>query len=58
MNDGERVRIINAELRYYMHIPDPDSLTDEEWACRFKELEYIRKMEAQGNATNATTPNY
>lgn len=37
----------NAQLRYYMHISDPDSLSDEEWAMRFKELEWIRKREAE-----------
>lgn len=41
-----------------MHIADPDSLSDEEWAMRFKELEYIRKLESTGNKTNATIPNY
>jgi hypothetical protein len=29
-----------------MHIQDPDSLTDEEWTNRLKELEFIRKKEA------------
>jgi hypothetical protein len=29
-----------------MHIADPDSLSDEEWANRYKELEWIRKAEA------------
>jgi hypothetical protein len=29
-----------------MHIQDPDSLTDDEWAMRLKELEWIRKKEA------------
>ena len=28
-----------------MHIHNPDSLTDEEWALRVRELEYIRKSE-------------
>ncbi|SDK43320.1 hypothetical protein SAMN04487935_3365 [Flavobacterium noncentrifugens] len=28
-----------------MHIPDPDSLSDQDWAMRIKELEYIRKLE-------------
>jgi hypothetical protein len=32
-----------------MHISDPDSLTDEEWAARYKELEFIRKEEAKAN---------
>lgn len=31
-------------LRYYLHI-DPDNLTDEEWAARIQELNYIRKEE-------------
>jgi len=29
-----------------MHIPDPESLTNEEWAMRLSELQYIRKKEA------------
>jgi hypothetical protein len=28
-----------------MHIPDPDALTDQEWAMRLKELEWIRNSE-------------
>lgn len=39
------IRILNSQLRYYMHIPDPDSLSDEEWAARVRELEYIRNQE-------------
>jgi hypothetical protein len=30
-----------------MHIPDPDSLEDEQWAMRIRELEYIRREEAK-----------
>lgn len=41
--------MINAQLMYYMHIGDPDSLTDQEWAMRIKELEWIRKKEAEAN---------
>jgi len=33
-----------------MHIADPDSLTDEEWAARLQELRYIREKEAEANA--------
>lgn len=40
-----------------MHIQTPDSLTDEEWAREYKNLEYLRKLEASANATS-TTPNY
>jgi hypothetical protein len=32
-----------------MHIADPDSLSDEEWAMRVKELEWIREKEAEAN---------
>lgn len=41
------MRIANAQLRYYMHISDPDSLSDEEWAMVYNELKYIRKKEAE-----------
>jgi hypothetical protein len=30
-----------------MHLPDPDSLSDEDWAMSIRELEYIRKQEAK-----------
>lgn len=39
------LRIMNASLMYYLHIPEPSLLSDEEWACRVKELQWIRKME-------------
>ena len=45
------MRKVNAQLRYYMHISDPDSLTDEEWACALRDLEWIRGEEAKANAT-------
>jgi hypothetical protein len=32
-----------------MHIADPDSLIDEEWAMRLKELEYIRRIEQENS---------
>jgi acyl carrier protein phosphodiesterase len=35
---------------YYMGIKDPDSLSDEEWAARYKELEYLREIEAKINS--------
>lgn len=31
---------------YYFHIPNPDLLTDKEWASRVAELQFIRKKEA------------
>jgi hypothetical protein len=34
-----------------MHVSDPDSLSDEQWAMRVRELEYIRKQEAKANRT-------
>jgi hypothetical protein len=30
-----------------MHIADPDSLTDEEWAARLQELKWIRESESK-----------
>jgi len=38
---------INAQLRYYMHIDDPDGLTDEEWAIQAESLNWIRRKEAK-----------
>jgi hypothetical protein len=32
-----------------MHVADPDSLEDEEWASLFRDLEWIREKEAKGN---------
>ena len=46
---NEGIRKLNAQLRYYLHVPDPDSLTDTEWAMRIKELEWIRTEEAKAN---------
>lgn len=43
------VRIANAQLRYYMHIADPDSLSDMDWAMRVRELEWVRRKEAEAN---------
>lgn len=40
------MRILDAQLRYYLHL-DPDSLTDTEWAMRVNELRYIRRKEAE-----------
>lgn len=47
MKATDFVRMINAQLSYYMHIPDPDSLSDEQWAMRFKELKWIGRQEAE-----------
>lgn len=41
---------MNAQLRYYFHIADPDSLSDEEWAALQRELEWVRKEEEKANA--------
>ena len=38
---------IDVQLRYYLHINNPDELTDEEWAIQTKSLEWIRKKEAK-----------
>lgn len=41
------VRLINAQLRYYMNVSEPDLLSDEEWAGLWNELRWIRKQEAK-----------
>lgn len=40
---------INAQLRYYMHVPNPDALSDEEWATLAEQLNKIRTEEAERN---------
>lgn len=32
-----------------MHISDPEDLSDEEWAMRVKEMEWLRQEEAKAN---------
>jgi hypothetical protein len=32
-----------------MHVADPDSLSDTQWAMKLRELEYVRKKEAEQN---------
>lgn len=49
MADGDGIRQADAQLRYYMHVAEPESLTDEQWAMRVKELEWVRKEEAKAN---------
>jgi len=49
VDERDTLRIANANLRYYLHIPDPDSLSDQEWAMRWKELDWIRQQEAKAN---------
>ena len=49
VKDGEWLRIINAQLRYYLHLPNPDMLSDREWAEYYQELVWIRKKESKGN---------
>jgi hypothetical protein len=34
-------------LQYYLHIQQPEELSDEEWAAKFRLLEYIRKKEKE-----------
>ena len=47
MADGDGIRKADAQLRYYLRIERPEDLTDEEWAMRIKELEWIRREEAK-----------
>lgn len=34
------MRRADARIRYYLHI-DPDTLSDEEWAMRVKEVDWL-----------------
>ena len=47
MADGDGLRKADAQLRYYLRIANPEDLTDEEWAMRVRELEWLRKEEAK-----------
>lgn len=47
---GEAIRKADAQLRYYLHIAEPESLDDNEWAMRIRELEWIRNEESRNNA--------
>jgi hypothetical protein len=35
-----------VQLRYFLHIENPDLLTDEEWAIQAESLNWIRRKEA------------
>jgi hypothetical protein len=35
-------------LQYYLHISHPEELPDDEWAAKFRLLEYIRNKEKEG----------
>ncbi len=39
---------MNTLMRYYLHL-DPDTLSDEEWAQTFKQLQDIRLRESKAN---------
>jgi len=41
------LRKSNAQLRYYFHIQNPEDLSDEEWAMRVRELEWVRTQESK-----------
>lgn len=44
------VRLINAQLRYYMNVSEPDLLSNEEWASMWNDLIWIRKQEAKNDS--------
>lgn len=49
VDEADTIRVINAQLRYYFNIPDPDELSDEKWAALYAELEFVRTLEAKRN---------
>lgn len=42
MSDAD---LINGQLRYYLHIQNPEELEDEQWVKQFAVLTKIREME-------------
>jgi len=42
-------RIADAYLRYYLHIQNPEKLSDEEWADRLLDLHFIRQAEKRAS---------
>ena len=48
MNENDFLRIMHAQLRFYMHIANPEDLSDEEFAYHVNNLKYIREKEANG----------
>lgn len=45
--DENWIEYYNTLLQYYLHIPEPEKLSDETWALKIKQLEHIRKSESQ-----------
>jgi len=41
------IRLFDAYLKFYMHIPKPQKLSDEEWAEEIQNLHFIRKTEKE-----------
>jgi hypothetical protein len=47
IDESDGIRIINAKLRKYMGIQNPELLSDIQWAMRYKELEWLEQKEAE-----------
>jgi len=43
------IRIYNAFLTFYMHIPFPDKLDDIDWAEKLQDLNFIRHREKEAS---------
>ena len=39
----------DAYLKYYMHIPNPSELSDEDWAEEIQNLHFIRTSEKESS---------
>lgn len=46
------IRIYNALLTYYMHIPEPGLLSDDDWAEKLQDLHFIRQKEKQASESS------
>jgi len=43
------IRLFNAYLNYYMHISNPEDLSDEEWCEKLQDLHFIRQQEKKAS---------
>ena len=46
--DAHPISFIDTMMQYYLNV-DVDKLSDEEWAIKYKQLEYIRKEESKSS---------
>ena len=43
------IRLYNSYLNYYMHLSNPEKLSDEDWAEKLQDLHFIRQQEKKAS---------